>query len=219
MFNDNSIDSKTNEDISMSDSILNTSITEASKVETKVPTENNQNSSNVSENRNSQSPEKTIVISGPLSTIYTKALQVALSKDQNVSIVNETNAVDAAYILKQQKEDEAKKDVPLFVKVEKDVENSTEVTEPGTVIPNATNETKPLYVYVTNDENLSDKGLSDTFNDLRIALSKEDYSKVILCMDDGKKLTKRQLILEEYVEKEPNGKTVYSQSGLINYLV
>lgn len=164
-------------------------------------------------------PEKTIILSGPLSNIYTQALQVAFSKDTPISIVNETNAVDAGYILKQQKENEAKVDVPLFVKVDTDPDNTSIPTQPNIAVPSTTGEAKPLFVYVTNDENLSDKGLSNTFNDLRIALSKENYSQVILCMDDGTKLTKRQLILEEYVNKEPNGKAVYSQKGLINYLI
>lgn len=194
----------------MSESVLQTNLSSEPKVEVeapKVPTETKPDSN-----------EKTIVVSGPLSTIYTRALQVALSKDQNVSIVNETNAVDTAYILKQKMDEAAKKDVPLFVNVEKDVETNNEPA-PGSVIPNTSNDSKPLYVYVTNDENLGNKGLSNTFNDLRIALSTENYSKVVLCMDDGVKLTKRQLILEDYINNEPNGKTVYSQKGLINYLV
>ena len=197
----------------MSDSVLNTALSNEPKENTTVPVENKQQTPEPT------APEKTIVISGPLSAIYTKALQVALSKDQNVSIVNETNAVDAAYILKQQMDEQNKKDVPLFVHVEKDVENAPTVDEPGTAVPDTSGNTKPLFVYVTNDENLSNNGLSNTFNDLRIALSKEDYSGVVLCMDDGVKLTKRQLILEEYVQNEPKGKTVYSQKGLINLLV
>lgn len=168
----------------MADSILDTQLQpeapppEPTKTETPATPENTDST-------------QTIVVSGPLSSVYTKALQVAFARSDDVSVVTESSAIDTTLLLQQKKQNEENQEASK----------------------------KPLYVYVTDDEHLQEDGLPQAFDQLRIALSKESYGKVILCLHDGRKLTKRQVILDNYVSSESLGKVLHSQKSLINYLV
>ena len=97
----------------------------------------------------------TVILDGPLSSIYTKALNIALAKDnitteKHIAILS---AIDMALISEQGEEQRAE--------------------ELG----------DQLYVYCTDDDNINQGKLVETTDKLRVALDNKNHSKVMLAME------------------------------------
>jgi len=138
---------------------------------------------------------ETIVLDGPLSTIYTQALQVAYSKqrplqdDTDTTIAKEKMAIDASMMGVMEVVDKQAVDSP-----------------------------KPLYIYVTDDEHLTDKqaetpSTAETFDRLRVATESRQYNGIWFCAEDGYKLSRAQCLLSDFIQQS-GGRVFYSKESL-----
>lgn len=93
---------------------------------------------------------KTIVLDGPLSTIYTKALNIVYSNTPD-SISQESQSMDHVILAQDE--------------IEKAAENTQETD---------------LYVYVTDSEHLETEGAPKVFDKLRLALDKNKNTMVAI---------------------------------------
>lgn len=139
--------------------------------------------------------EKTIILDGPLSTIYTKALNLVFSKDKP-AISSESQQIDAIMIA----------DAHNFSKKMNSLSNIREKHEAA-------------YVYVTDNEIInSDSG--DSFDELRIALDSNTEMKKIICIEDiSSNPSKRSLVFVDYISKHPSKPEIYfNRDNLIERL-
>lgn len=138
---------------------------------------------------------ETIVLDGPLSTIYTQALQVAYSKqrplqdDTDTTIAKERMAIDASMMGVMEIVDEQAGESP-----------------------------KPLYIYVTDDEHLTDTqaetpSTAETFDRLRVATESRQYRGIWFCAEDGYKLSRPQCLLSDFIQQS-GGRVFYSKESL-----
>lgn len=93
---------------------------------------------------------KTIVLDGPLSTIYTKALNIVYSNTPD-SISQESQAMDHVIVAQDE------------------IEKNQEAAEKS-----------DLYVYVTDSEHLETEGIPKVFDKLRLALDKNKNTMVAI---------------------------------------
>jgi hypothetical protein len=140
---------------------------------------------------NEKGKKDTVVLDGPLSTIYTQALQIAYSKkainaehESDMTSAIEKMAIDASMMGVMEVVDETNKDT-----------------------------SKPLYVYVTDDEHLGDGEAGEVFDTLRVSAESGRYSGIWFCTEDGHKLGRRQVMLSDYV-LGCGGRVYYSKEGL-----
>jgi hypothetical protein len=136
----------------------------------------------------------TVVMDGPLSQIYTRALNIVFSKDADQTPSMESAAIDsimAASIL-------------LDVKAKKD--ELMKQDEEG------------LYVYATNNEILPEEG-GEVLDNLRIALDHKPAKNIILAVEmigDGK-VTGMQCALEAYA-LQSGVRVVHSRGAVMSFL-
>lgn len=136
--------------------------------------------------------KETIVLDGPLSTIYTQALQIAYSKEAPIkddeetpSIAKEKMAIDASM---------------MGVMEVVDTEGA--------------NSPKPLYVYVTDTEHLDTAdAVPGTFDALHVAVESGRYQGVWFCTADGHRLSRAQCHLSDFVQSS-GGRVFYSKKSL-----
>lgn len=106
---------------------------------------------------------KKIVLDGPLSEIYTKALNAIYSKEvveqTEEKVGQETQQMDAVLVADIHK---------LAEKSKKDQ------------MEHAAN---AAYVYVTDDESLKGNGLTSAFDNVRIALDMKGFDKKVVCIE------------------------------------
>ena len=143
-----------------------------------------------------KSDKKVIVMDGPLSTIYTKALNLAFSNErEEVSV--ETQQMDAVMVA----------DAHKWMKTKEKMKQE--------------NMDKAAYVYVTNHDTAIAHP-ADTFDDLRIALNMETNAEKIICIEclDPAKVEGGFLpTLITYVENHPaKPKVFFNRKSLIEHL-
>jgi hypothetical protein len=164
------------------------------KADSKETVSQNTVSTSADDDEKSNSANKskdTIVLDGPLSTIYTQALQIAYSKkaidaehESDMTSAVEKMAIDASMMGVMEVIDE---------------------TERGSA--------KPLYVYVTDDEHLGDGATGEVFDTLRVSAESGRYSGVWFCTEDGYKLGRSQVLLSDFV-LGCGGRVYYSKESL-----
>lgn len=120
--------------------------------------------------------EQAIVLDGPLSTIYTKALDILYSK-KAINPALETQAMDVPMITEAVLQME--KDKISRLSDEKDVD----------------------YVYTTKGDDLSLDGLSDAFESIRVALEMKCFRSVNVVMESTGVDNKNISILSDYLRK------------------
>jgi hypothetical protein len=138
--------------------------------------------------KESVAKKDTLVLDGPLSTIYTQALQIAYSKrpigePDGVSESVEKMAIDASMMGMME------------------------------VVDTTATSKKPLYIYVTDDTHLKEGDTAGTFDRLRVTSESGRYSGVWFCTEDGYRLSKEQILLSDYVAGV-GGKVYYSKESL-----
>ena len=105
---------------------------------------------------------KKIILDGPLSEIYTKALNAIYSKDVGKAeevVGQESQQMDAVLVADIHKMDAKKK--------AEQMQNTNDAA----------------YVYVTDDEHLKGDGLIETFDNVRVALDMQGYKAKVLCIE------------------------------------
>ena len=112
----------------------------------------------------SQTPngEVKIVLDGPLSEIYTKALQATYSKNVKQTEENvgqETQQMDAVMVADIHKLNQKKK------------EEQTKIANDA------------AYVYVTDGDALNGEGWLNAFNNVRIALDQQSFKEKVICVE------------------------------------
>lgn len=136
--------------------------------------------------------KETIVMDGPLSKIYTQALQVAYSRsaervegEEEVKVAKEKMAIDASMM------------------------GVMEIVDEETA-----NSPKPLYVYVTDSESIeAGETAPEALDRMRVSVESGRYSGIWFCTEDGHRLGRRQVMLSDYVSSV-GGRVYYSQLSL-----
>lgn len=143
-----------------------------------------------SQNQN-QEEQKMILVDGPLSEIYTKALDTVYSQSMNENISQETQQTDSVMIANAGKYLSEKE--------------SDDLKDNG------------VYVYVTDDQNLAKNGMSDALNNLRLALDMKNVKARVLAVEHRGIKTSRVNILVNFAEA--NGMQVFhNRVDTVNYL-
>lgn len=134
--------------------------------------------------------QKTILIDGPLSEIYTKALDTVYSQRMSENVSQETQQTDSVVIAQAGKYLEAK---------------DGEDNDNG------------VYVYVTDVDSLARNGISEALGNVRLALDMKNISTRALVLEHRGIKTSRVSILSNFAES--NGmKVFHSRSDAIKYL-
>lgn len=136
--------------------------------------------------------KEAIVLDGPLSKIYTQALQIAYSRkaervegEEEVQVAKEKMAIDASMMGVMEVVDEE-----------------------------AANSPKPLYVYVTDSASVEKGDVAlEALDRLRVSVESGRYAGVWFCTEDGYRLGRHQVILSDYVSGV-GGRVYYSQASL-----
>lgn len=118
--------------------------------------------------------DKVVVMQGPLSTIYTDAL--------NKVYAQESQAIDAVTLVNSAQQ--------------------IETTPPD------------LYVYVSDVKQIENSGVTEVFNNLRLALDNRSGNKVVVLESNGAVSSKMSLI-DNYARSQ-GAKVVYSRSVALN---
>lgn len=136
----------------------------------------------------------TVVMDGPLSQIYTRALNIVFSKD-----ADETPALESAAI-----------DSMIATSMVLDVrEKKAELMKEGD---------GGLYVYATDNEKLPEEG-GAVLDNLHLALDHKPASNVVLAVEmigDGN-ISPMQVILEEYAQKS-GIRVIHSKDAVMSFL-
>ncbi len=138
---------------------------------------------------------KTIVMDGPLSTIYTKALNLVFSNDRDEVVSAETQQMDAVLVADAHK---------WMKKKEKLKQDDMD---------------KAAYVYVTSDEIASNQ-TADTFDDLRIALDMDTTAEKIVCIEclNEAKFQKIATLVNYAENHASKPKVFFNRKAVIDYL-
>lgn len=137
--------------------------------------------------------EKLLVMDGPLSQIYTKALDMVYAKPTASAISQETQQMDTVMVA----------DAHNFH--QQQTEDTLEKQKNG------------AYIYVTDDAHLQGSGLTRTFNDLRIALGMSSFGKRAVCIEHNGNVSKKMELLANYVQ-ESNVPIFFTRHAMLNYL-
>lgn len=139
--------------------------------------------------------EKTIVMDGPLSAIYTKALNLVYGKTEGDVVSTETQQMDAVLVA----------DAHQFaIQKEEKVKDA--------------NEEDAAYVYVTDTNKLTENP-TDSFDELRIALDMDTRATKAICIESVGVISSKAATILNYVSSHPSKTPVfYSRSSLIDFL-
>lgn len=156
-----------------------------------------QNPANNTSIAQSANGEKKIVLDGPLSEIYTKALNMVFStkvEQAQDKLSQETQQMDAVLVA----------DIHALSKEKKEAE-----------IKEAQN---AAYVYVTNDENLNSDGLISAFDNVRVALDSRRFNKAVVCVESNGLLNGQRIEMLTDMAKNFGAQVFYTRNATMKYL-
>lgn len=140
---------------------------------------------------------KKIVLDGPLSEIYTKALNIAYSKQTEQAtdkVSQETQQMDAVLVADIHAMNKDKKDAEL-----KDAQNAA-------------------YVYVTSDDELSSDGLLTAFDNVRVALDSKQFTKTVVCIESSGMVNGHRIELLTDMARNFGAQVFYTRNATMKYL-
>lgn len=141
---------------------------------------------------------KKIVLDGPLSEIYTKALNAIYSKDTveqvEEKVGQETQQMDAVLV------------ADIHKLAEKNKKDQMEQAA------------NAAYVYVTDDESLKGNGLTAAFDNVRIALDMKGFDKKVVCIECRNPTTYPKVELLANFARGLNVPVFYTRQAAMGYL-
>jgi hypothetical protein len=111
----------------------------------------------------------TIVVDGPLGTVYTKALMAVFGKQHPAEVATESQANDTVLSMTEY------------------------LTRPHP------SEGQDHYLYATDVDTIEAEGAIQTFDKLRVALDHGKYRSVAVCIESNGKMTAHASLLSEYL--------------------
>lgn len=143
--------------------------------------------------KNEETPEKTktVTVDGPLSHVFTQALQIAYAKE-------DTGTMELMLTAKQRQEDASEDD------------------DDNNGVPDD-KEQDASYVYVVDEKTLDNNALMVGTEALRVAVESKKYSKVILSMESNGAVTSKMQLLHD-ISTSMGVRVCYSKSQTLNQL-
>lgn len=167
-----------------------TSKPETDKAPISTPTEN---TAPQDSQQNTQPKEKTIVLDGPLSQVYTKALLEIYGKKSSDQV--ETSAEAQAGM------------IPLlynsYIKILGEDDDQDQQPD--------------LYIYVTDEKSVNEKNKIELYNDLNFALDSYNKSKKIVMFESVEKLTDNVCLTGETADAH-KASIVFNNRGKLDFL-
>ena len=139
--------------------------------------------------------EKMIVMDGPLSKIYTAALNSVYNKRRSEadSISTETQQMDAVMVA----------DVHNLLEKKEAAEKEGRIVDPA-------------YVYATDVNQIREQGVTEAFDEIRRAINHDDGA-VVICIEQYGGIDNNLSILTDFLA-ETNAKVFFSRDATMNYL-
>lgn len=141
--------------------------------------------------------QKKIVLDGPLSEIYTKALNMVYStqvEQATDTVSQETQQMDAVLVA----------DIHAMTQDKKDAE-----------FQEAQN---AAYVYVTDDNNLDSEGLVNAFDNVRVALDSQRFTKAVVCVESTGNINGHRVELLTNMARNFGAHVYYTRNAAMKYL-
>lgn len=140
---------------------------------------------------------KKIILDGPLSEIYTKALNMVFSNQTEQatdSVSQETQQMDAVMVA----------DIHAMNKEKIDAERIEAE--------------KMAYVYVTSSDDLTPDGIVSAFDDVRIALDSNRFAKTVVCIETLDLSNSTRVELLANMARNLGAKVFYTRNTAMKYL-
>lgn len=140
---------------------------------------------------------KKIILDGPLSEIYTKALNMVYSNqvEQAADTVSqETQQMDAVLVADIHAMSKEKKEAEL-----KEAQNAA-------------------YVYVTSDTELSADGMVNAFDNVRVALDSKQFTKTVVCIESTGLINGHRIELLTNLARNFGAQVFYTRNATMKYL-
>lgn len=141
--------------------------------------------------------KKTIVLDGPLSEIYTRALNLVYGKyagQDADTISQETQQMDSVLVADAHKFNKAKQDEQDKV------------------------EGESAYVYVTDANRLNNFELVEAFDNVRVALDSNQFQKTVLCIESAGNVNNKNVELLATYAIQNGSRVFYDRSIAQRYL-
>lgn len=139
---------------------------------------------------------KTIVLDGPLSEIYTRALNIVYGNNAEPDTSNvsqETQQMDSVLVA----------DVHNYNK-NKEAENKDNVDS--------------AYVYVTDAKLLNIDELPETYDNIRVALDSKQFNKSVVCIESDGNSNNRNVELISQLARDFGARVFYNRDSTMRYL-